>query len=281
MSRQATSEEATYLLRGLGRSRGGYAALCAGVALLCLTAFSSSGTGAEVSDVIQRIKGSVVAVGTYERTRSPAFSFRGTGFVIGDGSLVATNAHVLPPVIDDERHEALVIAVPGPTPTSPAMVRTGKTLVIDQEHDLALVRIDGPKLPALALGDSAHVREGQSLLLTGFPIGAVLGLIPATHRAMVSALTPIAIPTGNAQELEPRAIKRLTATPYPVIQLDGTAYPGNSGSPLYDPETGEVVGIVNSVAVKATRESALSQPSGISFAIPAQPLKNLLQSINK
>ena len=65
----------------------------------------------------------------------------------------------------------------------------------------------------------------------------------------------------------------------PVMQLDGTAYPGNSGSPLYDPETGEVVGIVNSVVVKATRESILSQPSGISFAIPAQPLKNLLQSV--
>jgi S1-C subfamily serine protease len=193
--------------------------------------------------------------------------------------LVATNAHVLPPIIDDERREALAVAVPGATPASPAMVRTAKMLAIDQEHDLALVRIDGPKLPALALGDSGRVREGQSLLFTGYPIGAVLGLIPATHRAMVSALTPVAIPTGNAQELEARAIKRLTTSAYPVMQLDGTAYPGNSGSPLYDPETGEVVGIVNSVVVKATRESALSQPSGISFAIPAQPLKNLLQSV--
>jgi serine protease Do len=258
--------------------RPGGAWVWTAVALVCLRASYAGAAGPELSDVIQRIKSSVVAVGTYERTRSPAFSFRGTGFVVGDGSLVATNAHVLPPVIDDERREALVVAIPGPTPTSPAMVRTGKTLVIDQEHDLALVRIDGPKLPALVLGDSGRVREGQSYLFTGFPIGAVLGLIPATHRAMVSALTPIAIPTGNAQELEPRAIKRLATSPYPVMQLDGTAYPGNSGSPLYDPETGDVVGIVNSVFVKATRESALSQPSGISFAIPAQPLKNLLQS---
>jgi serine protease Do len=252
-----------------------YAGLCAAIGLVCLTA---SYAHAEPSEVIQRIKGSVVAVGTYERTRSPAFGFRGTGFVVGDGSLVATNAHVLPPVIDDERHEALVVAIAGLTPTSPAMVRTAKTLVIDQEHDLALIRIDGPKLPALALGDSGRVREGQSYLFTGFPIGAVLGLVPATHRAMISALTPIAIPTGNAQELEARAIKRLATSPYPVMQLDGTAYPGNSGSPLYDPETGEVIGIVNSVVVKATRESVLSQPSGISFAVPAQPLKNLLQS---
>jgi S1-C subfamily serine protease len=177
---------------------------------------------------------------------------------------------VLPPILDDERREALVVAVPGATPASPAQIRTAKMLAIDQEHDLALVRIDGPRLPALALGDSSRVREGQSYLFTGFPIGAVLGLIPATHRAMVAALTPIAIPTSNARELEPRAIKQLSISPYPVMQLDGTAYPGNSG---------DVVGIINMVFVKGTRETALTQPSGITFAIPAQPLKNLLQAI--
>ena len=234
---------------------------------------------ADPVEVIQRVKGSIVAVGTYEKSRSPPFSFQGTGFVVGDGSLVATNAHVLPSVLDGERREALVVAVPGPTPDSPVQVRPAKTLAVDAEHDLALMRIEGPKLPALTLGDSSRVREGQSYLLTGFPIGAVLGLIPATHRAMVSALTPIAIPTGSARELEPRVIKRLATAPYPVMQLDGTAYPGNSGSPLYDPDSGEVIGIVNMVFVKGSREMALTHPSGISYAIPAQPLKNLMQSV--
>ena len=246
--------------------------------LACLGVLQTESASGDPVEVVQRVKASVVAVGTYEKSRSPAFGFRGTAFAVGDGSLVATNAHVVPTVIDDERREALVVAVPGTTPGS-AQVRPAKLLAIDQEHDLALLRIEGPKLSPLALGDSSRVREGQSYLLTGFPIGAVLGLIPATHRAMVAALTPIAIPTGNARELEPRAIKRLATSPYPVMQLDGTAYPGNSGSPLYDSETGEVIGIVNSVVVKATRESILSQPSGISFAVPAQPLKNLLQSV--
>jgi S1-C subfamily serine protease len=246
-------------------------------ALSCLGALRGGPAHADPAEVVQRVKGSVVAIGTYEKSRSPAFSFFGTGFVVGDGSLVATNAHVVPTVINDERKEALVIAVPGGTPGS-GQIRPAKSVAIDQEHDLALLRIEGPKLAPLALGDSSRVREGQTYLLTGFPIGAVLGLIPATHRAMVAAITPIAIPTGNARELEPRTIKRLATSPYPVMQLDGTAYPGNSGSPLYDPETGEVVGIVNSVFVKASRETMLSQPSGISFAIPAQPLKNLLQS---
>jgi S1-C subfamily serine protease len=62
-----------------------------------------------------------------------------------------------------------------------------------------------------------------------------------------------------------------------VFQLDGTAYPGNSGSPVYHPASGEVVGIVNSVLVKGTKESALKTPSGITYAIPVQKLKALLE----
>jgi S1-C subfamily serine protease len=234
---------------------------------------------AEPADTIQRVKPSIVSVGTYEKARSPAFAFSGTGFVVGDGSLVATNAHVLPAMLDSERREALVVAVPGATPSSPVQVRAAKALVIDQEHDLALLRIEGPKMPALVLGDPSRVREGQTYLFTGFPIGAALGLIPATHRAMVAALTPIAIPTNNAKDLDVRVIKRLANSLYAVMQLDATAYPGNSGSPLYDPETGQVVGIINMVFVKGSRETALTQPSGITYAVPLQPLKDLLGTV--
>ena len=62
-----------------------------------------------------------------------------------------------------------------------------------------------------------------------------------------------------------------------MFQLDATAYPGNSGSPLYDPATGEVIGIVNMVFVKGTKESALTQPSGITYAIPSRYLIELLK----
>jgi len=62
-----------------------------------------------------------------------------------------------------------------------------------------------------------------------------------------------------------------------VFQLDATAYPGNSGSPLYAPDTGEVVGVVNMVFVKGTKEAALTQPSGISYAIPSRYLIELLR----
>ena len=54
---------------------------------------------ADLVGVLPRIKPSIVAVGTYQRTRSPAFQFRGTGVVVGDGRLIVTNAHVLPDTV--------------------------------------------------------------------------------------------------------------------------------------------------------------------------------------
>ena len=50
---------------------------------------------AGLPETIEQIKASVVAVGTYQKTRSPPFVFRGTAFVVGDGTLIGTNAHVL------------------------------------------------------------------------------------------------------------------------------------------------------------------------------------------
>jgi S1-C subfamily serine protease len=96
---------------------------------------------------------------------------------------------------------------------------------------------------------------------------------------MVAAISPIAIPQARSAELDAQVIRRLTTGAYPVFQLDATAYPGNSGSPLYDPESGEVVGIINMVFVKGTKESVLTQPSGITYAVPSKHLQALLDKI--
>ncbi|MEP6996258.1 MAG: serine protease [Betaproteobacteria bacterium] len=230
-------------------------------------------------ETIERVKGSVVAVGTYERTRSPAFQFLGTGFAIEDGTLIVTNAHVLPRLLDPAQRETIAIMIPLPDKDDPnqAQIRDAKQVAIDADSDLALLRISGPALPALKLGQSANVKDGQEVLFTGYPIGAILGPHPATHRAIIAAVTPIAIPPSRAGELSPQVIRRLSAGQFPVFQLDATAYPGNSGSPLYDPATGEVIGIVNKVFVQGTKEAALTQPSGITYAVPASHLRTLLQ----
>jgi S1-C subfamily serine protease len=107
----------------------------------------------------------------------------------------------------------------------------------------------------------------------------VLGPYPATHRATIAAITPIAIPQGRAGQLSAATARRLAAKPFPVFQLDGTAYPGNSGSPVYEATDGAVIGIVNMVLVKATKETLLSQPSGIAYAVPAEHLRSLLHGV--
>ena len=237
----------------------------------------------DAEETVARVKPSIVAIGTYERTRSPQFLFRGTGFVLGDGTLVATNAHVLPAKLNADRQEQLSVLIPLTSAeglgTRRAKLRAARLVANDETHDLALLKIDGPPLPALKLGDSSAIREGRSVLFTGFPIGSVLGAYPATHRALVAAITPIAIPQGNAGQLNAATAKRLEAGAFPVFQLDGTAYPGNSGSPVYEAGSGAIIGVVNKVLVRATKESLLSNPSGITYAVPVEHLRALMATV--
>ena len=48
---------------------------------------------------------------------------------------------------------------------------------------------------------------------------------------------------------------------------------------MFDPQTGEVIGVINMVFVKSTKESVLSDPSGISYAIPVEYLHKLLAQL--
>lgn len=229
---------------------------------------------ADLADTIQRIKPAIVGVGTYQKTRSPPLNFLGTGFVVDDGLHIVTNAHVVPGLSSEAHKESLVIMTgSGDKPE----LRTAKVVAAEKEYDIALLQIEGAPLPTVRLGDSDAVREGQALAFTGFPIGMVLGFYPVTHRASVASITPIILPAFNARQLDAGKIRQLQRSAYKVFQLDGTAYPGNSGSPLYDPETGEVYGVINMVFVKDKKESVLSNPSGISYAIPGTHIMDLLR----
>jgi serine protease Do len=229
---------------------------------------------ADMTDTIARVRPSVVMVGSFDRLGSPQFTLRGSGFVVGDGRRVATNAHVVDGVAKTGETTSLVVYVNAALPEQ--RVRQAKVLTFDKTHDLALLSIDGPSLPALTLRDSDTVKEGQSVAFTGFPLGSILGFTPVTHRAMVSAVTPIALPSANAQQLNATVIRGLKAGSFNIFQLDGTAYPGNSGGPLFDADSGDVVGIINMVFVKRTKEAAISHPSGISYAIPGNYLRDLI-----
>jgi serine protease Do len=231
--------------------------------------------GGELSHTIETVKPSIVGIATFLKTRSPPVNFMGTGFAVGDGTLVVTNAHVVPENMGSNVMESLVIIV-SRSDKEPD-IRSAVRVAADKEHDLVLLKISGEPLPAMQLGDSGTAREGQVFAFTGFPIGMILGFRPVTHRGMLSSITPIVLPALNTKHLEAKNIAQLQKSAFSVFQLDGTAYPGNSGSPLYDPDTGAVYGIVNMVLVKGLKETALTQPSGISYAIPSNYVRDLLQ----
>lgn len=236
--------------------------------------FMSPLWGSELTRTIINVKPAIVGIGTFKITRSPAVNFIGTGFAVGDGLNVITSAHVIPKMMDNENKESLGIV----TGRGEAKkFREAVLVAIDNEHDLAQLKISGIPLPVMELGDSGTVQEGQSLAFTGFPIGMILGFYPVTHRGMISSITPVVMPALNSTKLNVKMITQLKKSAYAVFQLDGTAYPGSSGSPLYDPETGVVYGVISMVFVNGLKEAALSQPSGITYAIPANFVRDLLQ----
>ena len=234
-----------------------------------------------LSDVIKQVKPAVVAVGTMRpvkrlAVKRPPVVFRGSGFVVGGGNYVITNLHVLPDDLDYEADEVLAIF------TGRGAMAKGipvKVVREDPVHDLVLLKLLEGRLPALGLGSGKFVEEGTDVAFTGFPIGMVLGLHPVTHRGIVSAITPFVIPAVSSSSLSANQLKSLR-DPFDVYQLDAVAYPGNSGSAVYQTDTGEVIGVVNSVFIKAAKESVLEHPSGITYVIPVQYVRELLDGLD-
>ena len=228
-----------------------------------------------VVEQVARLKPSVVGVGLYDALAAQKHQLRGTGFAFGDGSLIATNHHVLAAQLDPVVVQYHIVMVG--TGAHPQVYRA-RVLAQDLTYDIAILKID-TQLKPVKLADDTMRADGTEVLITGFPIGAVLGLYPATHKGIIAASTPDIIPTINSNQLTTERLVKLK-NPYLVYQLDITAYPGNSGSPLYSAENGEVVGILNKVFVQDSKESLLEKPSGISYAIPVKYLRELAQRHN-
>jgi len=228
---------------------------------------------ADVADTLLSVKPGVVGVGTFNPTSSPRANLQGTGFVVLDGRHIVSCAHIFTKPLDTEKNETHAILIGHDRQVT---VRPARLIATDKARDLALLKIEGGPLPALKLGDSSQVREGWQLYFTGYPIGSVLGLNPSTHRAGLAAVIPIFTPLQNAAQLTARTLRQAKDA-YEVFELDAIAYPGNSGSPVWHPDSGEVLGVVNSVYVKGAKEAALSAPSGITYAIPVKYVHQLLE----
>ena len=247
--------------------------------LACLAGTASLGLGGaalageSLPQLIARAKRSVVTVGSYGLMDTPRFGFRAAGFAVGDGLQVLTSAHVIPPEEAGriDRSIAVQVWLGGDI----WQLRSARLLGRDLRNDLALLEIDGPALPPLKLAAQDAV-EGTAIALMGFPIGHALGQVHTTHRGIVSAWTSIATPASDPSGLNARAVRQLREGAFKVMQLDAIAYPGNSGGPVMDVETGEVVGVLQGGVVKGTKEAALSTPTGITYAVPASSAAALM-----
>ena len=179
----------------------------------------------------------------------------GSGVIVDPDGYVVTNAHV---VANASRIEVeLPIAATGGDPGRSILKRRGRTVgaqivAIDDETDIAVIKVEARSLPALAFGDSDALRPGQLVLAFGSP----LGLSSSVTMGVVSAV---------ARQLTPE-------DPMIYIQTDAPINPGNSGGALVDTE-GKLVGI-NTLIYSQGGGS-----EGIGFAAPSNIVRNVVAQI--
>ncbi len=234
--------------------------------------FGTFASAHSIVELVKQVKPSVVGIGVFDPRGSPRANLQGSGFIVADGNYVITNQHVIDKELDPDRQQKRVVFIG--SGNQPKTV-DAEVIAVEKRHDLALLKLNEKFVP-LDLAQPDFVDDGTDVFFIGFPIGSVLGLYPATHRGIIAASTPVIIPSHNARQLDINTIRRLR-DPYFIYQMDATAYPGNSGSAVFNAETGKVVGVINKVFVKTTKESVLSEPSGITYSIPVKYVHELLR----
>jgi len=159
----------------------------------------------------------------------------GSGFIIDSEGLIATNMHVIGEarsiqigLQDGRKFDAIAIHA------------------TERSHDLAILRIAASGLPALPLGNSNDLQEGQSVMAVGNPIGL--------ERSIVSGVL------SARREIEGRVMFQVAL---PIER-------GNSGGPLVDMK-GRVQGILTLKSMKT---------ENLGFAMPINALKPLLENPN-
>jgi len=168
----------------------------------------------------------------------------GSGVIIDPDGYIVTNAHVIggaqhvrvsvPTVATNESTDEPII--------SRSRVVEARVVGSDEDIDLAVLKIEATKLPALRLSDYNKLRQGDFV----FAFGSPEGLQDSVTMGVVS--TP-------ARQLDPDS-------PMVYVQSDAATNPGNSGGPLVNVD-GELVGINTFI---------LSQGGGnegLGFAIPS------------
>lgn len=139
----------------------------------------------------------------------------GTGFIIDESGLIATNLHVI------EGESRVRVKLYKDHTEYPAIA----VAAVDKSHDLALIRINAKKkLPVLRLGDSSTVSAGDRVYAIGNPLGVF----------------DYSITDGLISQVRPLS-DDLT-----VLQISAAISQGSSGGPLFN-QFGEVIGVTTAI----------------------------------
>lgn len=164
----------------------------------------------------------------------------GSGIILSRDGYILTNNHVVNGA--DEISVRL----------SDRSVLEAKLVGGDELSDLAVLKVDGSRLPTVNIGNSDALEVGEWVMAIGSPFGfehsVTAGVVSAKGRNLSN---------GNY---------------VPFIQTDVAINPGNSGGPLFNLE-GEVVGINSQIY---SRSGGFM---GLSFAIPINVAMDVVEQL--
>jgi serine protease Do len=179
----------------------------------------------------------------------------GSGVIVDPNGYIVTNLHVVRGAV---KIKIILQKEPSKNLDLSSILKPvgdmveGKIVGVDQETDLAIIKIEGTDFPYLQFGDSDELNPGQLV----FAYGSPLGLTNSVSMGVVSSV---------ARQLTPES-------PMIYIQTDASINPGNSGGPLVNMR-GDVVGISTLIF------SQSGGSEGIGFAAPSNIVKRIYEQI--
>ena len=208
-----------------------------------------------VSEMITQINETVVGISKVRNSGSSIFSDEnitdlglGTGVIVTSDGYIVTNAHV-----SGEKYSKCYVTL------ASGKTYNGDVVWSNTDIDMAIVKINQKNLQTAKLGDSDNIKVGETVYAIGNPIGYEF------QRTVTSGIISAMDRTIKFEEDEKEIYME------DLIQTDATINPGNSGGPLVNAE-GQVIGI-NGVKITSAE--------GISFAIPINSIKNVINSFEK
>jgi len=256
------------------------------LSLVVLVAAAQAGTGPErakspsEATVFVRLVGSIHAEIEYAGMRRGVDREHveiatGSGFVISPYGYVLTNDHVVsnaefvtndgPARVAITPKETRIEVCFSPDLSAarslPLPCTDASVIATDPAVDLAVLLINTPNLPFLAMGDSDVVSAGQPVEALGYPLGRKLEIGRATSA-------PDVVPDVSSTPGTISALRAGDNGERRYVQVSSNVNPGNSGGPVVDRD-GFAVGVI---------QSRLAKASAIGFAIPINLAKDFLAS---